>query len=195
MKTIKHLLSIVTLTLGCSSIQRPESSLLEYNPDRIPETHRSDFISVLDAATPPVADATTLLNLPEGSRIIPIREGGISPVNGVVFNTIAAAGLETEIRSQQRVCLVNSQYQQQQLAANAIRDIDTLTNVLNFNQQRYQLVINNRNDTIRKYEAYSTELNARSNGELGRIIGFTIGGVAVGAVVTGLIIGFIPRAP
>ncbi len=188
-------LALILIAASCSTLQRPTSSLDPLPELAIPSTGRSEFNSVLDAATSAPSDAAVLLNLPEGSRIIPIREGGTSPVNGVIFNTVAAAGLESEIRAQQQTCAVNSLYYQQQLAANAIRDIDTLTNALNFNHQRYQLIINNRNETIRRYESYSAEINARSNGELGRIIGFTIGGVITGAVVTGLIIGFLPRTP
>jgi hypothetical protein len=143
--------------------------------------------------TPASINDGRLFNLPEGSRIIPIREGGISPVTGVVFNTVAAAGLEVEIRAQQRVCEVNSLYERQQLAAAAIRDIESLRNTISTQQRSYILLIENRNRTIREYENYSMSLRRQTDGEIGRIVGFTFGGIAVGAITTGLILGFIPR--
>lgn len=179
--------------LNCSSIRPPVSSLGAAEPTQIPTLHLSEFNSILDGSPERLQDSATLLNLPEGSRLIPIREGGISPVNGVVFNTVAAAGLETEIRAQQRTCLVNSFYERQRLAATAIRDIESLTNTLTSQQRSYQLLLTNRNNTIREYERYSSDLTARANGEVGRIIGFTIGGIVLGAVTTGLIVGFFPR--
>lgn len=194
MKTMKKITIISLLSLlNCSSVRPPVSSLGAADNPPLPRLHLSEFNSILDASPGRLHDSAVLLNLPEGSRIIPIREGGISPVNGVVFNTVAAAGLETEIRAQQQVCLVNSFYERQRLAATAVRDIESLTNTLTSQQRSYQVIITNRNNTIREYERYSSDLTTRANGEVGRIIGFTIGGIVLGAVTTGLIVGFFPR--
>lgn len=191
---IKKITSLLLIAaIGCSSIQRPQNSLLDYPNIEVPETHESQFNSVLDATADATADASTLFSLPEGSRIIAVREGGIAPFSGVLFNSTAAASLEVEIRAQQRTCAVNSLYERQQLAATAIRDIESLRNTISAQQRSYLLLIENRNRTLSAYESYSASLRKRTEGEVGRIIGFSIGGIVLGAVVSGLIIGFIPR--
>lgn len=191
---IKKLTSLfLVAAIGCSAIQRPQTSLLEYPSTTLPDTHETQFNSVLDASAATPTDATTLFSLPEGSRIIAVREGGVAPYSGVLFNNVAAAGLEVEIRAQQRTCQVNSLYERQQLAVTAIRDIETLRNTISAQQRAYVLLIENRNRTISSYETYSASLRSRTEGEVGRIVGFSIGGLVLGAVVTGLIVGFIPR--
>jgi hypothetical protein len=194
-KNLTAISSIIIYLAACSPPQRPQASLLDYPQISVPETHEQQYQSVLDSSynTDASINDGRLFNLPEGSRIIPIREGGISPVTGVVFNTVAAAGLEVEIRAQQRVCEVNSLYERQQLAAAAIRDIESLRNTISTQQRSYMLLIENRNRTIREYENYSMSLRRQTDGEIGRIVGFTFGGIAVGAITTGLILGFIPR--
>lgn len=191
---IKKTMSLFLIAaIGCSSIQRPQTSSLEYPVATIPATHESEFNSVLDASVVPISDASTLFSLPEGSRIIAVREGGTAPYSGVLFNNVAAAGLEVEIRAQQRTCQVNSLYERQQLAATAIRDIESLRNTISTQQRTYSLLIENRNRTIFQYETYSNSLRRQTEGEVGRIVGFTIGGIVLGTVVTGLIVGFFPR--
>lgn len=191
---IKKTMSLFLIAaIGCSSIQRPQTSSLEYPSITILTTHESEFNSVLDASVVPISDASTLFSLPEGSRIIAVREGGTAPYSGVLFNNVAAAGLEVEIRAQQRTCQVNSLYERQQLAATAIRDIESLRNTISTQQRAYSLLIENRNRTIFQYETYSNSLRRQTEGEVGRIVGFTIGGIVLGAVVTGLIVGFFPR--
>ena len=191
---IKKITSLFLIAaIGCSSIQRPQNSLLDYPTIEVPETHEAQFNSVLDATVDAPSDASTLFSLPEGSRIIAVREGSTAPFSGILFNSTAAASLEVEIRAQQRTCAVNSLYERQQLAATAIRDIESLRNTISAQQRSYLLLIENRNRTLSAYESYSASLRSRTEGEVGRIVGFSIGGIVLGAVVSGLIIGFIPR--
>jgi hypothetical protein len=194
----KLIISGLLLLSSCGLPQRPQSSLLENPNISIPETHETLYNSILDAATSNVdassdTQQTVLFNLPEGSRIVPLREGGIAPFSGVLFNTTAAAGLEVETRGILQQCRINSRFDQQAIAAVALRDIATLRNVILTQQQSYGLMLQNRNQAIQEYERYTTALRTRSETEVYRIVGFTIGGVAIGAVATGLIVGLIPR--
>jgi len=161
----------------------------------VPQPHQSLYDQVLDASREDqdAAPDGPLFRYPDGSRIVGLREGATAPFNGSLYNTIAAAATVEVPRGQLRICRANSVTEQQVIARTALTDIANLRDSIEAHRTAYSLFINNRNTTIQQYETYSASLRTRVDTERYRLIGFTVGGIAVGAVVAGLVVGLIPR--
>lgn len=182
---------------GCSANPRPPINSGLGFPELEPaNVDTSVYTSVLDGAS--LVDASghndgSIYNFPEGSRIVGVREGGTVPFNGVLFNSVAAAAVEVETRTGLERCRINSRFELELLAATSLRDIQRLQNASQAQQRAFQMLILNRNTTINQYETYSNRLRQQAEGETMRNIGFSIGGLILGGLVTGLAVGLIPR--
>jgi hypothetical protein len=187
---------ILSFCIACSPIApRPSTSGLDFPSIGVPEPHQSLYNQVLDAPRDDQDAAANgpLFQYPDGSRIVGLREGGTAPFNGLLYNTIAAAATVEVPIGQLRICRANSITEQQVIARTALTDIANLRDSIEAHRTAYGLFINNRNTTIQQYETYSASLRTRVDTERYRLIGFTVGGIAVGAVVAGLVVGLVPR--
>lgn len=193
-KKIKPIISLVLFCISaCSPIApRPSTSGLDYPNIGIPNIHQETYDSVLDASVE-ANDAAITFNYPEGSRIVGLFRGDAAPFNGVLYNTIAAAATIEIPRRELNICRARSIIDQQTLTATALTDIQNLRDSINSHRQAYDLFITNRNNTIQQYETYTTSLRTRVETERYRLIGFTVGGIVVGAVGAALIVGLLPR--
>ena len=150
---IKKIFSLLLflLSTSCSSSQQSETLSYPRIPIEefvIPSEHYS--VDVPEIETDATAFSRNTFSSDTGELISPLRTNQPAPFNGVLFNGPAIARIQVTFSGQQERCLIERRADLQTLSARAIADLQTQQNLYLSNQQRYEVMLTNREQELQR---------------------------------------------
>lgn len=148
---VKKIFSLLLFLVSCSST--PQTDNLSYSRIPIeefviPSEHYLVDVPVVE--TDASMFSRTLFSSDTGELIAPLRTNQSAPFNGVLFNGPAIARIQVAFSGQQERCLIERRSDLQMLSARAIADLQTEQNLYLSNQQRYEVMLTNRENEIQR---------------------------------------------
>jgi hypothetical protein len=138
-------------------------------------------------ASDSTSDAPLLVpNSQNGELIVPLRQGALSPFNGVLFNGPAVARVSVEFRAQQERCLIERSHDVGLVVARYNTDVASLRLAMETQERTANVLISGRDqDITRLNRLLESQTAANSGPHVVEGLIWAGGGLVLGVLIVG----------